>query len=338
LRASAPRPRFTVTKLPGVLLRLFPAESGTLALNDRGDVVACVLAPWREHRPATVAEPSHEALLYRNGKATPLGTFGGDFSEALGVNDLSVVVGWAYVRVPQFRRRAFIWQNGKMNPLRNLPDKDLSSEAVAINNKGQVAGSLEPGKKQGGAAFIWQDGKVTLLQGGRPNDINDEGVMVGRTADFESSAVVWRNGRAISLPVPKGGGWIRGRARSVNNQGVIVGTAERKTNFPQTEVRALLWKDGVVTVLPTLTGKGRNAAADINNKGDVVGDSGPATGGQLSHAFLFSNGVMRDLNECIAAGSGWVLTYASGINDKGQIVGWGHYRRQHCAFLLTPVR
>jgi hypothetical protein len=45
---------------------------------------------------------------------------------------------------------------------------------------------------------------------------------------------------------------------------------------------------------------------------------------------------MTDLNELLPAGSGWVLTSASGISDGGQIVGTGTLNGMTKAFLLTP--
>ncbi len=36
------------------------------------------------------------------------------------------------------------------------------------------------------------------------------------------------------------------------------------------------------------------------------------------------------------SGSDWSRTYATGINDRGQIVGNGTYDGQYLAFLLTP--
>jgi hypothetical protein len=39
----------------------------------------------------------------------------------------------------------------------------------------------------------------------------------------------------------------------------------------------------------------------------------------------------------ISSGDGWVLTNASDVNDRGQIVGQGLYQGQLRGFLLTPV-
>jgi probable HAF family extracellular repeat protein len=46
---------------------------------------------------------------------------------------------------------------------------------------------------------------------------------------------------------------------------------------------------------------------------------------------------MSDLNDLIESGSGWTLSQAWGINDNGQIVGFGQSPSlQTHAFLLTP--
>jgi probable HAF family extracellular repeat protein len=55
------------------------------------------------------------------------------------------------------------------------------------------------------------------------------------------------------------------------------------------------------------------------------------------HAFLWtaSQG-MQDLNDLIAADSGWVLINANAINASGQITGYGTKNGRNRAFLLTP--
>ena len=59
--------------------------------------------------------------------------------------------------------------------------------------------------------------------------------------------------------------------------------------------------------------------------------------GGASHAFLFSNGVLTDLNTLIAPGSGFTLTGAEGISDTGFITGVGiNSSGGDEAFLLRP--
>src|SRR5262249_43346542 len=48
------------------------------------------------------------------------------------------------------------------------------------------------------------------------------------------------------------------------------------------------------------------------------------------------DGVMRNLNDLIPQGSGWVLGEATAVNDAGVIVGWGHHGADLHAFRLEP--
>jgi uncharacterized membrane protein len=53
------------------------------------------------------------------------------------------------------------------------------------------------------------------------------------------------------------------------------------------------------------------------------------------HAFIYDHGEMTDLNMLIPSSSGWELTVAFTINNKGQIVGYGLVHGQSFrAFLL----
>jgi hypothetical protein len=69
----------------------------------------------------------------------------------------------------------------------------------------------------------------------------------------------------------------------------------------------------------------------INNLGQIVG----TTSGQ---AILFvPGGSVVNLNSVVTNGSDWVLKYAIGINDAGQIVGYGLHNGVQRAFRLDPV-
>ena len=65
--------------------------------------------------------------------------------------------------------------------------------------------------------------------------------------------------------------------------------------------------------------------------------SAQTPGDTIVHGFLYTAGVMYDLNNLIPAGSGWELTYASALNDAGQIVGQGIHNGETHAFRLDPV-
>lgn len=68
-----------------------------------------------------------------------------------------------------------------------------------------------------------------------------------------------------------------------------------------------------VTDLGTLGGT-QSIASDINNSGQIVGNSAVSSG--INHAFTYANGVMTDLGTL-----GGTQSYAYGINNSGQIVG-----------------
>jgi probable HAF family extracellular repeat protein len=66
----------------------------------------------------------------------------------------------------------------------------------------------------------------------------------------------------------------------------------------------------------------------------VVGASYQVKGAE--RAFLWSNGQLVSLNEVVAGDAGWVCREARGINDSGQIVGWGMIKGEEHAFLISP--
>jgi len=93
--------------------------------------------------------------------------------------------------------------------------------------------------------------------------------------------------------------------------------------------------------LGTLGGTSSQAFG-VNKFGQVVGSSTYSTtdNGQY-HAFLYDiKGHLLDLNSLISPDSPSnfsVLTQASAINDRGQIVGYGYTSSGTHAFLATPV-
>jgi probable HAF family extracellular repeat protein len=95
--------------------------------------------------------------------------------------------------------------------------------------------------------------------------------------------------------------------------------------------RAFLFDTAAGTILNLGTlGDNPSTAFDVNNNGRVVGQAGGA--------FLWEDGVMLDLNDLIDPASGWTLSYASGINDLGLIVGQGdNPAGESHAFLLVPL-
>ena len=120
-------------------------------------------------------------------------------------------------------------------------------------------------------------------------------------------------------------------AYAINSVGQIAGEAYTAQNMG---THAFLYSGGRMIDLGSLGSYARALA--INGNGVVVGQSDVPSKSysMVYHAFIYSGGKMRDLNSMIGSGSGWVLNAATGINDAGQIVGYGTKNGHQRAFLL----
>jgi len=83
----------------------------------------------------------------------------------------------------------------------------------------------------------------------------------------------------------------------------------------------------------------RDAAYGVNQAGQVVGE-GINSAHTANVAILWTNPANPgiDLNTTIPSNAGWQLLCANGINDSGQIVGYGYNPNRNLrGFLLTPI-
>jgi probable HAF family extracellular repeat protein len=123
-------------------------------------------------------------------------------------------------------------------------------------------------------------------------------------------------------------------AVAIDNRGEIVGLSDTDTGV----TLPFLWKDGVMTSLPIPSGHIYGPAQSINSRGQMVGFSlTDPSDLSTNHTLFWEDGAMTDLQTTIPAGSGWKLLQACGINNSGQISGFGIHNGQIRAFLLTPA-
>lgn len=312
-------------------------ESAAYAINESGQI-----SGGSEYLPdgiwPNVVEGSVHGFLYSGGVMQGLQTLNGINTYAGKLNNLGQVVGEA--TFPGFTSgHAFIYGGGIFTDLGTL-NGDISF-ASDINDLGAVTGSASTLNNENFRAFLYQNGGMAdlgALPGGAGSQgfgINNLGQVVGWSDApvapnaIANHAFLYSGGVMIDI-APPNSGW--SSAFDINDSGKIVGWANVDDNSRQA---ALLWTNGVAQDLGNLGGD-LAAAEAINGLDDVVGIAW-LPGNIDQRAFLWRNGVMKDLNTFVLSQPGWVLTWASDINNAGQIVGAGTINGVMHAYLLTPV-
>jgi probable HAF family extracellular repeat protein len=234
---------------------------------------------------------------------TDLGTLGGSFSLAFGINNAGQVDGFSTLPGDAVVH-SFVVRDGVMIDLGTLGGANSQSFS-GLNEAVQVAGSAETPTPD-------------------PNAEN----FCGFGTNLTCLGFFWQNG--VMAPLSTLGG-TNSQAAEINERGQIAGYAETDVadpGCPAPQVlhyRPTVWTDGQIQTLPMYNNDPEAAAFWINNGGDVVGASGvcAAYDGryglaiQPKHALLWSNGQVIDLGNL----GGQINNGAFAINDRGQIAG-----------------
>ncbi|OGO78510.1 MAG: hypothetical protein A2Y23_00015 [Clostridiales bacterium GWB2_37_7] len=299
-------------------------ESNAQRINNSGQVLGV----------AQTANGDYHPVLFSNGRVADLGNIG-----AIGINNAGQIVG------NNSNGYAALYNNGTETVLGTLPGYAFSV-ANSINDMGQAVGTALSTNSHYTQAVLFSNGIATalgILPGGHASyaySINNSGQAVGYSTtsiyDGPSYATLYGNGQVTNLG---GLGGSQSAAFSINNSGQAVGFAY--TGGDNGTAHAALFSNGNVVDLGTLPGEGDNFsfANSINNSGLAVGyaqNYSPTGVWGTGRAVVYSNGTATDLNSLVDAANGWNLTYASDINDLGQIVGKGILNGHETAFLLTP--
>jgi probable HAF family extracellular repeat protein len=255
-----------------------------------------------------------------------LGSFGGTLGHAIDINDSGVIVGHSQNGSGTYR--AFYYSGGTMTDLGNPAGGSGSSGlfAFGINNAGQIS------TQGGGGTFRgnrWESGVFTGYNALFSRRINASGNIAG--TDGGPGAWLIENASTLT-PITGLAGSTQDFAYGINDGNDVVGWSVLGSG-----PRAFMWdySSNTTTDLGTLGGA-QSQAWYINNGGEVLGwahDSGGA-----SHAFIYTGGIMLDLNTMLdATGAGWTLNIATAMNAAGYIVGTGTIGGVSHAFLLTPI-
>jgi probable HAF family extracellular repeat protein len=262
---------------------------------------------------------THAFQAGSDGSLTDLGALSGDgnSSAAVWISGNGLIAGLSengeidplYAGLPQVH--GVLWQQGTLNDLGTLPEGGYESVANSVNNAGQVVGSalnmtpdansmqpsafwlwggIDPAYQYQTRAFLWDKKKgmqdIGTLPGGSDAQaflINERGQVVGVSYTSSGPSAVCA-GAGLALTT---GSFIWDKKNGMRDLGNLGGTC--------------------------------TIVADLNNRGQVIG-SASLTGDPSFHAFLWENGVLRDLGGSL----GGDFTGAFVMNEKGHAVGFAY--------------
>ncbi len=254
-------------------------------------------------------------FVWEKGEMRALPTLGGNNGFATGANNLGVVVGWA---------------ENTCHDNTCVPPQVLQFRPVWWGPKDHIHEfPLVPGDTSGAATAINDCGKAVGISG-----ICDQAI--GRHT--AKHAVLWDENGQITRLGNLGAPWWN-TPTAINQRGDVVGFAGDPA-YPEGDyLHAFIWtKNEGIRPLGALPGHVHSEAYGINERRQVVGLSCDANFADC-RAFIWDNGVMKDLNKLEKSGSSAHLERAKDINDRAEITGRAvdPVTGVRTAFLAEPI-
>lgn len=206
--------------------------------------------------------------------------------------------------------RAFLFEGGiarELDPLNRFPQ----TVAAAASRRGQIIGTIGSFE-----SFIWEADSIRLIGNLLARDINESGDIAGEILDDQGRVrpAIWKDGvPAIIELADVPSAYLT--ASFINDRGEVAGQT------PNSNL-AFIWRDGTgrrILANATIAVNGLNAS------GVLVGQIGiwlswPNGAWYMArHAFVWENGVFTDMG---VGRQGATASAATGINDRGDVIGW----------------
>ena len=274
-----------------------------------------------------------------------LGSPEGDKSYAYNVNDAGTCVVVSYDGVSGYRKDYFTYVGdpGGLVPIGSYGGGTYSH---SINKYGEVVGYSYDANGENGKSIRWDSdhGLRDITGIGGPgtvfgaSDINDHGWIVGASDDWSDDGythgVIWDE---INGARDAGGLGMWGNLYFLNNNGVAVGRHYDEEKW----MWAVRWdeENGLVN-LSSFGEDWESQAVGINAHEDIVGscwDERDDVDHSSSRSALWKDGHIANQNDLISPDNGWVLQMSEGINDSGQIAGYGWLDGVKTGYVLTEV-
>ena len=273
-------------------------------------------APVAPTRLAAQDQPEHhhKQTHYLVKDLGSLGGVGGAGASAEAISNNGWVVGVSNL-AGDTTVHSFLWRDDEMIDLGTLGGLNSDERGLPISdNRGLIAGSAQTsavdplGENWGATAF----------------SCNNSGPCDG----YQNIVLgfVWQNGVMTALPTLGGNNAL---AFGINDHGQVVGEAENSVHNPECvppqvlDFEAVIWaqegESGEINIhqLPPLIGDTDGLAGEINERGQVIGMSGPCSQ-SVTHAVLWDHDTVTDMGNL----GGNCCNSPVDINSHGQVVGY----------------
>ncbi len=309
------------------LIPLTPGDAFAEDINDNGEVVGQSFFAGFGMRPTR---------WDAGGNTTNLGLLSGDATgTAYAINNNGEIVGVS--EDGNGLSSAVLWDGlGGVTDVHTVIGATGTSVPWHINDNGVIVGQAMITAGIFPRGFIWDQTNPAMqagtdsYPGGANYGINNAGSIVGSGyffGDPDDALLAMPDGRGgYEYPLINPLGFWFSQARAINNNGMVIGhsgynstTATWNACIFTGDEREPVQTLGTLPVLDTSEG------LDVNDSGMIVGYSWDGTGSGIDpRAWVWVDGTMYDLNELLVEGGEFeILSRATGVNNNGDIVGWG---------------